>query len=296
MTILRLRRLTLLATFTVMAGGQASAQDRIPADPDPTRLANAPENQAPRSDWQFQIGVGTIYGPAFLGSDDYQLRAGPNVEIRYKDRFFLSVIDGAGFDLIKTATFRAGPVIKYQQQRRENGNSTFRIAGSRTDALRGLGDVPDTAEAGGYLQYQAGAFSAKAEVRQGIGGHDGLIADLGARYTTRFTAPPTGERPVIFSIGPRATIVDDKYNQAYFGVTPEQSTRSGLARYNAGGGLLSYGVGAAFLVPVSGRLNAALLGGYDRLAGDAADSPLVQERGSRNQATVGLGLIYRFGL
>ena len=295
MTILTLRSLTLLATFTVMAGGQASAQDRLPADPDPTPLANALENQAPRSDWQFQIGVGTIYGPAFLGSDDYQLRAGPNVEVRYKDRLFLSVIDGAGFDLIKTATFRAGPVIKYQQQRRENGNSSFQIAGARTDALRGLGDVPDTAEAGGYLQYQAGAFSAKAEVRQGVGGHDGLIADLDARYTIRFTASPLAERPVIFSIGARATIVDDKYNQVYFGVTPEQSTSSGLARYDAGSGLLTYGVGAAFLVPVSGRLNAALLGGYDRLAGDGADSPLVRERGSRNQPTVGFGLIYRFG-
>ena len=35
---------------------------------------------------------------------------------------------------------------------------------------------------------------------------------------------------------------------------------------------------------------------YSRLAGDAADSPLVQKIGSRNQITVGFGLAYRFGV
>ena len=286
------RTLILLSAASSFLATGANAQG-IPADPDPTRLANAPNSG---DDWQVQIGLGALYSPAFLGSDDYQLQAGPNIEVRYQDRFFISMIDGIGFDLIKTDNFRAGPIVNYGQGRNEDGSSSFRIAGARTDALLGLGDISGAAEVGGYLAYQSGGFSAKVEVRQAIGSHDGLIAQLGARYTTGLTGLTVGDRTPIFSIGPRVTIVDDNYNQAFFGIDAGQSARSGLAEYDAGGGLQSYGVGTALILPVSKNLSAALLGGYDRLAGDAADSPLVLERGSRNQATVGLGLTYRFGM
>lgn len=295
MKISALHRLALLLAAASLSATGAIAQDRIPADPDPTRLANAPDNAEPQDDWQIRIGAGLLYAPAFLGLEDYQLRAGPNIEIRYKDRFFVSFIDGAGFDLIKTGPIRAGPIVKFQQQRNEDGKGMF-VIGDATDVLRGLGDVPATAEAGGYVQYQAGGFSVKAEVRKGLGGHDGLIAELGARYTTGLAGMTIGERPVIFSIGPRVTIVDDTYNQAYFGINTGQSARSGLARFNAGGGLQSYGMGGALVVPLSGNLSAAVLGGFDRLSGDAAKSPLVLERGSRNQGMIGLGLTYRFGM
>lgn len=274
----------------------AAAQTQIPADSDPARLANAQDAAGPQGDLQVRIGAGLLYGPAFLGSRDYQLRAGPNIEVRYKDRFFISVIDGVGFDLIKTDNLRAGPIVKYQQRRKENGSGPFVIAGDRSDALRGLGDVAATAEVGGYVSYRSGAFSAKAEVRKGIGGHDGLIAELGARYSTTVGGMKLGNRAVMVSIGPRATIADATYTQAYFGIDATQSAASGLAQFNAGGGLQSYGLGATIVVPVSGNLSAAALGGLDRLSGDAAKSPLVRDRGSRNQRTFGLGLTYRFGM
>jgi len=36
-----------------------------------------------------------------------------------------------------------------------------------------------------------------------------------------------------------------------------------------------------------------LVAGYDRLTGDAADNPLVQLRGSEDQASLGIFLSYR---
>jgi MipA family protein len=288
------KRLALLFAAAAFSATGASAQVPISADPDPTRLADAPNK--PGDDWQFQLGAGSLYGPAFLGSEDYQIRLGPNIAVRYKDRFHVSVVDGAGLDLIKTGSLRAGPIVKYQRARRESGDSPFRIAGDRTEALRGLGDVAATVEAGGYLQCQSGGLSAKAEVRRGIDGHEGLIAELGARYTVRLTGMTVAKRPVTVSLGPRARIADDTYSQSYFGVDAGQSVRSGLAQFEAQGGLISYGIGASIVVPVSGHLSAAVLGGFDRLSGDARNSPLVLERGSVNQRTIGLGLTYRFGL
>ena len=293
MHVSSLRPRALLLALTLSAT-EAGAQGPIRADPDPSRLANAPAGE-PDGDWQVQLGVGALYAPAFLGSKHYQLRAGPNIEVRYQDRYFVSLIDGIGFDMIKSDHFRAGPIVKYEQKRRESGKTMLLVAGGRSDALRGLGDVSATAEAGGYAQYQTGGFSAKTEVRKGLGGHDGLIAQIGARYTTQLPGMRVGGRPISLSLGPRTTIVDKRYNRAYFGVDSGQSARSGLPLFKAKGGLLSYGAGATLIVPVSARLNAAVLGGYDRLAGDAARSPLVRQRGSHNQASVGLGLVYGFG-
>lgn len=287
-----------LLTLLVASGAplaSASAQDATPTDPHPTRQASAPGRAAPGRAWELRLGAGMLYGPAFLGSRDYQLRAGPIVEAHLGDRLHLSVVDGATFDLLKTRSLRAGPVIKYQEGRQQDGDALFVVAGGRTHALRGLGDVDATVEVGGYAQYQSGRLSAKVELRQGLGGHEGLVADLGLRLQTALTALSLGGRPLLVSAGPRATFVDAQYNQAYFGVDAGQSARSGLRPFDPEGGLLSYGVAGALIFPVSGDLSAVLLGGVDRLAGDARRSPLVRERGARDQATLAVGLSYRLG-
>lgn len=294
MSISVLCRTAVVCAVATLVATASSAQEHPPLDPDAIRTVGMPNE--PQDDWQIQLGVGGFYSPNFVGSKDYQLQVGPNIEVRYKDRFFISVIDGAGFDLIKTNSFRVGPVVKFQQQRRENGKSTFMIAGKRSTALLGMGNVDGTIEAGGYIRYQSGPFSANAEVRKGIGGHDGVIAELGLRYTTPFAGMSIAGRPIILSIGPGATIVDTKYEATYFSIDAGQSSRTGLARFDAKGGLQSYGINAVVVVPISAKLSAALIGGFDRLSGDAAKSPLVRERGSRNQKMLGLGLTYRFGL
>lgn len=262
---------------------------------DPAELPDAPPPPGP-PDRQLQVGLFTAYTPAFLGSKDYQLIAGPNIQLRY-DRISLSLQDGLGFDVVRSGGWRIGPSIGLRQSRQQDGDSPLRIAGDRSDALLGLGTIKASADVGGYIAYDRGSIGARLDVRQATNSDLGLIATLGVRYTARIptsSAPRTP--PAIFSIGPRLSFVDNKYNQAYFGVTAEQSARSGLSPYRPEGGLLSAGVGAVAIVPLTDRISGMLIGGYDRLTGDAARSPLVEERGSRNQATVALGLSYRFGL
>lgn len=276
------------------AAPPAMAQTAPSTTTDPGSDAETLPPPGAGSDWVFEVGVGSFYAPAFLGSDDYQLFAAPTLSVRYKDRAFISA-QGIGADLVATESLRAGPILKFQMARRERNGNALRIAGTRSDALRGLGDVGFTPEAGGYIEYRWRALAARAELRKGLGGHDGMIGDLSMRYMIPLTAPKPAKPPMLFSLGTRATFVDSGYNSAYFGVTAIQSARSGLPRYDADGGLLSAGVSGALIVPLSPKLNATILGGYDRLAGDAARSPLVEERGSRDQMSIGLGLSYRFG-
>lgn len=287
-----------LAALACFLAQPATAQitPSTATDPGPDTPPPPPPGAAgAQSDWLVDVGVGSFYAPAFLGSSDYQLFAGPVVSVRYKDRAYISA-EGIGYDLIRTEALRAGPILKFQLPRRETNGNALRIAGDASDALRGLGDVGFTPEAGGYLAYRLGPLAARAELRKGIGGHAGVIGDLSLRALLPVTAPAPAKPPILFSLGVRASVVDSTYNAAYFGITAAQSARSRLRRYEADGGLLSYGLSSALIVPLSPRLSASLVAGVDRLAGDAARSPLVEERGSRDQATVGLGLSYRFGL
>src|SRR5690606_5956318 len=122
----------------------------------------------PSDDWRVTIGGGGMLRPDYLGSDDYEFLALPLFDLRYRDRFFLSTRDGLGANLLDSPNWRAGPVLKYRHRRDQDDNA----------ALRGLGDVDSAGEAGGFVHYDLRPFSAGAEVRQGFGGHEGLIGDF----------------------------------------------------------------------------------------------------------------------
>ena len=97
----------------------------------------------------------------------------------------------------------------------------------------------------------------------------GLVGDLSADFILR-----DGDQ-LIFSIGPRARWADNNFHDAYFGVT-FAIPAIGLAALRSGQRLLRGG-GRAGLTQRLGR-NWGLFGyaGYDRLIGDAADSPIVR--------------------
>jgi MipA family protein len=58
-------------------------------------------------------------------------------------------------------------------------------------------------------------------------------------------------------------------------------------------GFKDIGLGANVVHPLGGNWSLTGLGSYARLIGDAADSPLVKDRGTANQFRVGLGISYR---
>ena len=97
-------------------------------------------------------------------------------------------------------------------------------------------------------------------------------------------------------IGPeRARLVN-----AYYGVSPQQSTASGLRPFDASAGLRAYGAGTFAKYKWSDQLSTMAYVEYERLSGEAQESPLlsttpgVAHHGSPDQLTFGLGLSYSF--
>ena len=155
----------------------------------------------------------------------------PAFDIRYKDWLFLSSRRGLGLDLIQDQdrVWRAGPIINYRLPRYDG----------ESNALSGLGDVDGAVEAGGYVEYTPSPFGGKLEVRQGFGGHHGILVDMGVSYRETLTDE------LMLNLGPGATWASDDYMETYFGISSAQSARSGYSAFDADAGFKDVSFGGA---------------------------------------------------
>lgn len=237
----------------------------------------AAQDKAPR---RTRVGLGPQLVPRFPGASDLSLR--PYIDIsrtRGDAPFAFEAPDeSAGFPLIRSQAVQFGPAVGFEGKRR------------RRDTGPGLSEVGFSVEVGGFVQAQiVPAVRARLEVRKGVTGHRGVIGMAGFDYVAR-----DGDAQ-LFSIGPRVTLSDGRYNRAYFGVRPDVVAGSGLAAFRPGGGVQAVGATAGYLRQLTRRWGIASYAKYDRLVDDVARSPVVRRYGSRNQLSGGIALTYTFG-
>jgi outer membrane scaffolding protein for murein synthesis (MipA/OmpV family) len=195
-----------------------------------------------------------------------------------KEYEFEAPDESFGFPVFRSGGLAVGPALGIEGSR------------SAKDVGTSLPKVAFTFEAGAFAQYTISErFRVRAEVRKGLGGHEGVVGSVGADYIAR------DGNEWLLSIGPRLTFADKKYHRAYFSVRPEDVLSSGLPAYSAGGGLSAVGATAGFIKQLTPRWGIYGYGKYDRLVDDPAASPIVQSYGSKNQLSGGLALTYTFG-
>jgi outer membrane scaffolding protein for murein synthesis (MipA/OmpV family) len=247
-------------------------------------IKSAPDVPA-TPDWIVTLSGQINTAPQYPGANRYAIYGVPGINIR---RFgtterFSTPDDGFGVSLYDTELLRVGPVGRFVGDR------------SRYDhhQLTGLAYVPPSIEIGGFAEFTPLSWlRARAEVRQAITGHDGLVATVGGDVWQKFGK-------FTLSAGPRVNFGNDKFADAYFAVTQAQAVANNLAggnlrAYNPQGGLTSAGGIVALRYDFNDTWRATGFGGYQRLAGSVSGSPIVQYDGSRNQYTVGVEVAYSF--
>jgi outer membrane scaffolding protein for murein synthesis (MipA/OmpV family) len=231
----------------------------------------------PLPEWRVNAEIGVAYMPYYEGSDHYRMMPAPAFDIRYKDIAFVSAGDGIGVNLIHGDLYRAGIALGYDVGRNAHLNGR----------LNGIGNVEPAAEPRLFVEYTIMPVVLSANIRHAIGGHDGLIGDVGAYM------PVVGNEKVIVFVGPGLSFADQRYMQSYFGITPIQSAASTahFPAYQVSGGFktASFGLVGIYNLTDSWYLNGDL--GVERLLGSAANSPIVQ---SRNQFGLTIALGYNF--
>ncbi|MBC7956503.1 MAG: MipA/OmpV family protein [Cytophagales bacterium] len=229
------------------------------------------------SEGEGRAGVALIAGHKYLGSDERRYLLLPTIDYRWKNGWFAGMGNGVGYRFASNPQLQYGVRLAADFGRKEH----------RSDVLRGLGDIPARPEAGAFFNmHLSRELSLSSSLRFGAGqDRKGLLLDLGAHYGLQI-APQ-------WRLGGSvsATYVNRDYMQDYFGVTPQQSARSGYAVYEPGAGVRDVRLGAS-LTHFFNRdwaLTAAL--SATSLQGDAKRSVIVRES---TPVTGVLALGYRF--
>ena len=261
----------LLAATLVSLGSSAFAADIPPMQ------AKAPVVAEPAHDLVIELGAGAELRPAYPGSKDYEVWPTGFVTLHY--------LRLPGFGVVKNARvddqgWSFGPSFNWQSKRKT----------SDYPELYGLNDVDSAFELGAKVGYTFDWIRPWVAARYGFTGHNGIVGETGLDFI--FRVSPVFE----FTVGPRASFANRDYMETYFGVTPAEAAVSRtLAAYAPGGGFK--GVGAEFNARYEFAPQWAIRGEfiYEKLIGDAADSPIVQV-GDANQYTAKLGVTYTFSL
>lgn len=229
--------------------------------------------------YRVRVGAGAQVRPEWPGADDYRILPLFDIDIARGDNIFRfeAPDDSFGIEVMRQNGFSFGPAANIVPSRK---NSDVGVP---------LGKVKTTIEVGAFAQYDlTESLRLRGEVRHGLGGHKGLVGQIGLDHVWR-----DGDR-YVFSIGPRLTFSSARYQRAYFGVSPEASLATGLPVYDPDGGLLGVGVASGLSYQFNSSFGMFGYARAERLIGDAGKSPVVRELGSRGQLSAGLGLSYTF--
>jgi outer membrane protein len=230
-------------------------------------------------DTRVRIGLGGQVRPKYVGADKSEIAPLFDLDIAHgSNEFAFEAPDYSfGIPVISSGGFSFGPAANLATSRKDK------------DVGAAVGKVKTTIEAGAFTNYEVSkSFYLHAEVLKGLGGHKGVVGTLGADYVWRH-----GDK-YVFSVGPRLLLSDSRYQRAYFGVSPTVALATGLPAYRPSGGIHAVAMASGVSYQFNDSIGMFGYGRYERLVGDAADSPIVRELGSRNQLSAGLGLSYTF--
>jgi outer membrane scaffolding protein for murein synthesis (MipA/OmpV family) len=276
-----------------LAGACSAATAQTPAN-----------NPMPDGSRDMYVGLGVVSAPAYEGARERETSGLPVLQAAWSNGIFVSGLS-AGMHLSDRPSLEFGPLLALQPRRDESGT-----AGDVGSVINGIGStlapeqpvyrLQGTAELEGmdvqHARLQGGVFlnyyltpqlRLTNSLLYGSGNdRDGAVWRVGLQHIHAGLAPHH-----FLSVGAGMTVANRKHNQAFFGITADESDRTGTPAYDAAGGLrdVHLNVRWNWTFTPSWLLTTGVQAA--RLQGDAADSPLTRRP---TNLTVSTALAYRF--
>jgi outer membrane scaffolding protein for murein synthesis (MipA/OmpV family) len=229
------------------------------------------------------VVLGARVRPAYEGADSRRVEAIPYLRL-YREHWFARTTQGmleGGMRSNPVGGVVFGAQIAYEEGR-VTDESAF-LKAHNFEEIDASASVGVHAEA----DWKIGAMPLNALARYRLN----TDSDLGSQVDLRLTAGIFSRWGVNAGVFGQLTWSDATATQNYFGLTVQQSARTGLPAYSAGAGLRNVAFGILGSVDLS-RSWLILWGlNAQRIEGDARNSPIVQE--GTNWSANG-GLAYRF--
>lgn len=209
------------------------------------------------------VGLAVIAGMAYQGADERRTLVLPGLDYQWRNGWFAGTRNGIGYNFGQTRELQYGLRVTADFGRDE----------SRSDALRGMGDIDPKAEFGAFLNYSLSKeITLTSSLRYGSGNDSaGMLIDLGAGYSTKLSALWR------LGFGASMTLANEDYMQSYFGVTAAQSASSGYAAYRPEFGLRDVRANASLSYQITPSVSVLTTLSVSSLQGDAKDSPLTRQ-------------------
>ncbi|MFP5392894.1 MAG: MipA/OmpV family protein [Gammaproteobacteria bacterium] len=229
--------------------------------------ADAPDTST-QPETSTTVGLGVAYVPEYAGAK--KSRAFPLLAFEYANAngLFASSQKGIGYQT------KAGPVnlsaaLGYDVGRRER-DSNVRF-GSK--ALKGMGDIRGSALLGLGIGYDFGFVSVGLQSNLALSHRErGNEYELAAQVP--LLADDADKVGLFFS----ADYSDKKNSQTFYGVTAQQSLRSGYKVYTPKAGFTKAALGVSWNHTFNKNWSLNTMAGAMHMLGDAADSPLTARK------------------
>lgn len=269
------------AVLVGLAAGGTQAQEAAPpqaaeAAALPAQAAPPPPPSAARaSTWEGAIGLSAQYRPEYAGADRRIFKVTPAIFLRY-GRF--TITNASGFVTRRADDVVRGLGVDMIQGERLSMKLSLRIDRGRgedtSQDLSGMGDIPPTIRARLVANWRLpGPWRAGASWSvDALGRGGGNLGDVSLGWEQR-VAPSTH-----LSMGVSLALAGDRYMQTYYGVSEEQSARTGRPVYEPRAGARD--VTASINLRQDLGPEWTLLAGFgaSRQLGPAAASPLTLQR------------------
>ncbi len=264
------------AAFSLSLASTAIAQDA-------ERVQEAQGGRDAPPGWRFTIGAGVGVAPDYEGSDDYEMVPIPVLRADWDNRF----VELFGFHLtsnvINHPNWRLGPSFNYR------GGYT----GIEDDNVRNLQNRGDTFEGGlkgGYVLplFEESSLDMSIEWLHGLGssGHEGWVLNP----SLTFASPITNR--LNFTFGADFEYASGNYMSHFFSVNSAEAVRSSTFEFDADANAKNIGFNGSITYEFTERWGVTGLAEYKRMLSNAHDSPVVDQRGSSDQAFVGVFVSY----
>lgn len=280
----------LLLALALCAVAPLHAQEPEAPQPAPEPAPPPPPAPAPppRPEWEGALGVTASYRPEYSGGNRQVSKLSPALFLRYGrltitnasgfvTRRADDVVRGLGLDMVRSERVRLNVSLRFDRGRSEDTSS----------ALTGLGNIRQTVRVRTSASWRLdGPWRLGASWSfDMLGRGGGNLGDISGAWEQQLAPHST------VTLGATLTAAGDRYLQSYYGISEEQSVRSGYPVYTPKAGARDMSLFANIRHDLSPEW--ATLAGLSatRLLGPAAASPLTTQRDSWS---VNAGIARRF--
>lgn len=236
----------------------------------------------------FSLGVGSV--PDYIGSSHNETT--PAVAARYEftgsDRYVVLLGTTLQANLINDRTWRAGPLLNYRDKRDDK---------VQDPVVSQMTEIDAKIEAGAFLQYNM-KLSEK-RMHQMVFSTDLAASSYGTVGHLRMMYWQPFSETLVGNVGVGMTYANNKWTDTYFGVFGAQNIAlypvalAGKA-YNPGSDVTGITIPFGMSKILSREWMVSAGARYEKLQGDARDSPVVALHGDSTQWIYGMAISYLF--